>query len=113
MTTYLSRPALDQWPDLATVPSGLRTRIPAAVARRLFITGVGRLPLTIHLEGRTLGQGGPDHGLGQIVGPDTGQGSLVGAPDRRPGGGDDHGFVVLSHCVTIHPPSTGSSTPLT
>jgi len=59
MTTSLNRPALDQWPDLAEVPSGLRTRVSAAVARRLFVAGISRLPVTVHLEGRTLGQGGP------------------------------------------------------
>jgi cyclopropane-fatty-acyl-phospholipid synthase len=60
MTTILSRPAIDQWPDLATVPSGPRTTISAAVARRLFEAGVDRLPVTVHLEGRTLGLGGPE-----------------------------------------------------
>ena len=60
MTTYLNRPALDQWPDLATVPAGLRTTVSAAVARRLFLAGVGRFPVTVHLEGRTLGTGGPE-----------------------------------------------------
>ena len=59
MTTTLSRRAIDQWPDLATAPSGLRTGVSAAVARRLFVTGVGRLPVTVHLEGRTIGRGGP------------------------------------------------------
>ncbi|HET7431742.1 MAG TPA: cyclopropane-fatty-acyl-phospholipid synthase family protein [Nocardioides sp.] len=60
MTTILSRPAIDQWPDLATVPSGPRTTISAAVARRLFEAGVDRLPVTVHLEGRALGLGGPE-----------------------------------------------------
>ncbi|MGA8246575.1 MAG: cyclopropane-fatty-acyl-phospholipid synthase family protein [Nocardioides sp.] len=59
MTTSLSRPALDQWPDLARVPSGPRTTVSAAVARRLFVAGVRRLPVSVHLEGRTLGTGGP------------------------------------------------------
>ena len=44
MTTSLNRPALDQWPDLAAVPTGLRTTVSAAVARRLFIAGVEPLP---------------------------------------------------------------------
>ncbi len=60
MTASLSRPALDQWPDLMTVPSGLRTTISAAVARRLFVAGVRRLPVTVHLDGATLGTGGPE-----------------------------------------------------
>ena len=43
MTTFLNRPALDQWPDLAAVPTGLRTtalrgRRPSALRR-------GREPL--------------------------------------------------------------------
>jgi cyclopropane-fatty-acyl-phospholipid synthase len=60
MTTSLNRPALDQWPDLAEVPAGPRTRVSAAVARRLFVAGVSRFPVTVHLEGRTLGLGGPE-----------------------------------------------------
>ncbi len=60
MTTVISRPALDQWPDLAQVPSGLRATVSASVARHLFEAGVRRLPVTVHLEGRTLGAGGPE-----------------------------------------------------
>ena len=60
MTTSLSRPALDQWPDLATVPTGFRTAVSAAVARRIFIAGVRRLPVTVHLEGSAFGTGGPE-----------------------------------------------------
>jgi cyclopropane-fatty-acyl-phospholipid synthase len=60
MTAVVSRSALDQWPDLARVPGGLRTAVSAAVARRLFEAGVRRLPVTVHLEGRTLGAGGPE-----------------------------------------------------
>jgi len=54
------RPAHDAWPDLARVPTGLRTTVAAAVARRLFVAGVRRLPVTVHLEGRTIGAGGPE-----------------------------------------------------
>src|SRR4051794_36062959 len=60
MTTVLSRPALDQWPDLVGVPTGLRTTIGASVARRLFEAGVRRLPVAVHLDGRTIGRGGPE-----------------------------------------------------
>jgi cyclopropane-fatty-acyl-phospholipid synthase len=60
MTTLVSRPAIDQWPDLGQVPSGPRTAVSAAVARRLFVAGVRRLPVTVHLEGRTIGGGGPE-----------------------------------------------------
>ena len=60
MTTLVSRPVIDQWPDLARVPDGTRARISAHVARRLFEAGVRRLPVTVRLEGRTLGTGGPE-----------------------------------------------------
>ena len=60
MTTLVRRRAIDQWPDLARVPSGIRTDISAYVARRLFEAGVRRLPVTVRLEGRTLGTGGPE-----------------------------------------------------
>jgi len=33
MTTYLNRPALDQWPDLVPVQPGLRTTVSAAGSR--------------------------------------------------------------------------------
>jgi cyclopropane-fatty-acyl-phospholipid synthase len=60
MTTLVNRPAIDQWPDLGRVPSGPRAAVSAAVARRLFEAGVRRLPVTVHLEGRTIGGGGPE-----------------------------------------------------
>jgi cyclopropane-fatty-acyl-phospholipid synthase len=60
MTTALTRPAIDQWPDLGAVPGGFRTDISAALARRLFEAGLRRMPVTVHLEGRILGQGGPE-----------------------------------------------------
>jgi cyclopropane-fatty-acyl-phospholipid synthase len=60
MSTLVHRPALDQWPDLARVPSGTRTHVSAYVARRLFTAGVRRLPVTVRLERRTLGTGGPE-----------------------------------------------------
>jgi cyclopropane-fatty-acyl-phospholipid synthase len=97
MTTFLNRPALDQWPDLAAVPAGLRTRVSAAVARRLFIASVSRFPVTIHLEGRILGQGGPEMtihrpeeffarlGRGVLIG--FGEAYLTGAWDAEDLGG--------------------------
>jgi cyclopropane-fatty-acyl-phospholipid synthase len=60
MTLSIARPALDQWPDLAPVPAGLRTTISAAVARWIFVAAVRRLPVSVRLEGRTLGTGGPE-----------------------------------------------------
>ena len=80
MTTTLTRPALDRWPGLAAVPAGPRTTLSAYVARRLFEAGVERLPVTVHLEGRTLGVGGPEM---TVLRPDEffarlGRGLLVG-----------------------------------
>jgi cyclopropane-fatty-acyl-phospholipid synthase len=60
MTTLVSRPAIDQWPDLGEVPRGPRATVSAYVARRLFEAGVRRLPVTVHLDGRTIGGGGPE-----------------------------------------------------
>jgi cyclopropane-fatty-acyl-phospholipid synthase len=60
MTAVVSRPVIDQWPDLAGMPAGLRTAASKYVARRLFEAGVRRLPVSVHLEGRTLGMGGPE-----------------------------------------------------
>ena len=60
MTTALNRPSIDQWPDLGPVPTGVRTTVSAAVARRLFEAGLQRMPVSVHLEGRVLGQGGPE-----------------------------------------------------
>jgi cyclopropane-fatty-acyl-phospholipid synthase len=60
MTSILNRPAIDQWPDLGAVPTGVRTTVSAAVARRLFVAGLHRMPVTVRVEGRVLGQGGPE-----------------------------------------------------
>ncbi|GAB7006312.1 class I SAM-dependent methyltransferase [Nocardioides sp. AN3] len=51
--------AAERWVDLATVPSGARAAVAATVARRLFLRAVGRLDVTVRLEGRTVGRGGP------------------------------------------------------
>ncbi len=113
MTTSLNRPAHDQWPDLAAAPSGLRTRVSAAVARRLFLAGVSRLPVTIHLEGRVLGQGGPEMtihrpdeffarlGRGVLIG--FGEAYLTGAWDAD----DLGGFltVLAADLPTLVPPA--------
>ncbi len=54
------------WPGLDLVPSGLRTTVSAAVARRLFLGAVSRLPVVVTVAatrpGRAptvIGQGGP------------------------------------------------------
>ena len=60
MTTTVQRPALDRWPALAAAPTGIRTTVSAQVARRLFETAVRRLPVTVRIEGRTIGRGGPE-----------------------------------------------------
>jgi cyclopropane-fatty-acyl-phospholipid synthase len=93
MTTVVNRPALDQWPDLARVPTGVRTAVSASVARRLFEAGVRRLPVTVHLDGRAIGGGGPEMtihrpeeffarlGRGALIG--FGEAYLTGAWDAR------------------------------
>ena len=53
-------PDQGRWPGLAVVPEGPRTRVSAKVARRLFLGAVGRLDVTVHLEGRSYGRGGPE-----------------------------------------------------
>ncbi len=58
MTLTPSRPA-HAWPGLDTVPSGLRTTVSARVARRLLLSAVRRLPVTVHLNGEAHGRGGP------------------------------------------------------
>ena len=48
------------WSHLERVPSGVRTALPAAAARRIFLHAVARLDVTVRLEGRTVGRGGPE-----------------------------------------------------
>jgi cyclopropane-fatty-acyl-phospholipid synthase len=61
MTTRpISRPSLTEWPGLHDVPEGPRPTVAAAVARRLFVVAVGRLDVTVRVDGRTLGRGGPE-----------------------------------------------------
>ncbi|WP_141015103.1 SAM-dependent methyltransferase [Nocardioides sambongensis] len=62
--TATANPALDtdRWPDLTDAPS---YGIAARIARRLFRSAIGRLPVTVHLAGgahgpaEEIGQGGP------------------------------------------------------
>ncbi|UDY24030.1 SAM-dependent methyltransferase [Nocardioides sp. Kera G14] len=58
-----SRPDLHRWPDLALPPSGPRTSLGAALARRFFVWAFSRMPVTVRLHEpggvRTLGRGGP------------------------------------------------------
>ena len=58
MTTYLNRPVLDQWPDLAARPDRAcaRTRLGARSRGASSAPGSTGCPVTVHLEGRTLGR---------------------------------------------------------
>ncbi|MGB0099889.1 MAG: class I SAM-dependent methyltransferase [Nocardioides sp.] len=58
MTLAPSRPA-PAWPGLDTVPGGARTAVSAAVARRLFHAAVRRLDVSVLIDGRPVGRGGP------------------------------------------------------
>jgi cyclopropane-fatty-acyl-phospholipid synthase len=80
MTSTLNRPAFDLWPALADVPASVRTTVSAFAARRLFESCLRRLPVSVHLEGRTLGVGGPQMTVHR---PDEffarlGRGALIG-----------------------------------
>ncbi|WP_372727781.1 class I SAM-dependent methyltransferase [Nocardioides sp.] len=62
MTLAPARPALDSWPGLAGVPTSPRTVVSATVAKRLFLSAVKRLDVTVTIDGprpRTVGRGGP------------------------------------------------------
>ena len=59
MTLTPTRPTPGAWPGLDTVPGGARTVVSAAVARRLFLAAVRRLPVSVTLDGRVIGTGGP------------------------------------------------------
>ncbi len=58
MTLASARPA-PAWPGLETAPSGPRTAVSAAVARRIFTHAVRRLPVSVSLDGAVIGLGGP------------------------------------------------------
>jgi len=59
VTLTPTRPTPDAWPGLDAVPGGPRTAISAAVARRLFLAAVRRLPVSVTLDGDVVGTGGP------------------------------------------------------
>ena len=62
MTLVPARPAIDSWPGLATVPSGPRNAVASRVAKRLFLSAVRRLDVTVTIAGPTplvIGKGGP------------------------------------------------------
>ncbi|MXG91235.1 SAM-dependent methyltransferase [Nocardioides flavescens] len=53
------RRAANHWPGLHAVPSGPRAAVSARVARGLFRAAVSQLDVSVLLEGRTIGRGGP------------------------------------------------------
>ena len=59
MTLTPTRPTPEAWPGLDAVPGGPRTAISAAVARRLFLAALRRLPVSVTLDGDVIGTGGP------------------------------------------------------
>ncbi|MFL6125147.1 MAG: cyclopropane-fatty-acyl-phospholipid synthase, partial [Actinophytocola sp.] len=60
-------PAKREWPGLATPPD---SPFRAAVARRLFLHAVRRLPIAVELpDGRRFGGGGPDAPVMRLVEP--------------------------------------------
>lgn len=92
-----SPPDVARWPGLHVVPTGPRARVSARIARRLFIAAVERLDVTVHVEGRTIGRGGPEMtvhqpeelwarlGRHQLIG--FGEAYLTGAWDAEDLGG--------------------------
>ncbi len=65
MTLTPSRPSSLDWPGLDQIPSGPRTTVKSAIARRLFNAAMSRLAVTVHVgdpgssQTKTLGTGGP------------------------------------------------------
>lgn len=57
--TLIREPDQQFWTDLAPVPATRTTKLMARVARRLFVKAVSRLDVTVHLDGGTIGRGGP------------------------------------------------------
>ena len=51
--------ATDQWPGLHQPPAGPRARVAGRVARRIFHAAVSRLHVAVHVDGETIGRGGP------------------------------------------------------
>jgi cyclopropane-fatty-acyl-phospholipid synthase len=60
VTLAPTRPLTGAWPDLEAVPSGPRVAVASRIARRLFRAAVSRLHVTVHVDGETLGLGGPE-----------------------------------------------------
>jgi len=97
MTLAPPRPALDQWPGLESPPTGPRARIAGRVARRIFHAAISRLHVTVHVDGETIGLGGPEmtvHRTDEFftrLGTDTligfGEAYLTGAWDSEDLGG--------------------------
>lgn len=54
------RVSLTDWPHLQQLPTGPRAVVSAALARRIFVRALRRLDVSVVLEGRTLGRGGPE-----------------------------------------------------
>ncbi len=52
--------ATDQWPGLHTPPTGPRARIAGRIARKIFHAAINRLHVTVHVDGETIGLGGPE-----------------------------------------------------
>lgn len=59
MTVAPERVSANHWPGLDVVPSGPRSQVSSRVARRLFITAVNRLDVTVVCGDDTWGRGGP------------------------------------------------------
>lgn len=92
-----SPPDVARWPGLDVVPTGPRARASARIARRIFEAAIARLDVTVHVDGRTLGRGGPEMtihhpeeffariGRHQLIG--FGEAYLTGAWDAEDLGG--------------------------
>jgi cyclopropane-fatty-acyl-phospholipid synthase len=104
MTLAQVRPKTGRWPGLDVVPSGPRARVSARIARRLFITAVKRLDVTVIAGDETWGRGGPTMvitrpeefflrlGRHQLIG--FGEAYLTGAWDAE----DLGGFLQVLAC---------------
>lgn len=91
------RRSANHWPGLDAVPSGPRAAVAARVARGLFRAAVSQLDVSVLLEGRTIGRGGPTMvihrpdeffarlGRDQLIG--FGEAYLTGAWDAEDLGG--------------------------
>ncbi|MEO9324049.1 cyclopropane-fatty-acyl-phospholipid synthase family protein [Nocardioides sp. C4-1] len=59
MTVAPARLSANHWPGLDVVPSGPRSKVSARIARRLFITAINRLDVTVLAGDERWGRGGP------------------------------------------------------